>query len=236
MTKFLVFLLVLLLAGCGGPTAQEIKKTLNETSPATHEELRDGIAAIIVMDVSGSMADSVKNAQGAQEAKLAIAKRSLLALVKQFLDYSEAHKDKTLQLGIVVFSGDQEEILPLSAPDIKKTEALIANIKVRGGTQIGDAMIFAKKKADLSKLSKVHILTITDGENGGGADPANVVLEFSKLVVPPSTYLIGFDVASSSFAAVKNNGGVVLSANNETDLLQTLNFVLEKKILLEKPE
>ncbi len=228
--------LILLLAGCGSPTAQEINKTVNETAPATFEELRDGIAAVIVMDVSGSMADSVRNSAGTNEAKLNIAKRSLLTLVKQFEDYASTHKDKTVKVGIIIFDGSPSEIYPLQAPELKAATELMAGVGVGGGTHIGDAMIFAKKKADLSKLSKVHILTITDGMNGGGADPAVVVAEFNKLAVPPSTYLIGFDVGESSFNEVKQNGGLVMSANNESELIQTLNFVLEKKILLEKPE
>ena len=58
----------------------------------------------------------------------------------------------------------------------------------------------------------------------------------NKLPSPPGLYLIGFDVAAETFKEVRDAGSPVFSANNETELLETTEFVLGTKILAEKPE
>lgn len=234
MKNLSMFLLVFLL-GCGA-TKDEIQKKASATAPASHEELKDGIVAVIALDTSGSMTGSVANAQGTNEEKLAIAKRCVLNLVKEFETYAKQHPEKNVQLGIISFASSPREILAIGAPDLTRATAVVNQLGTSGGTAIGEAMLYAKSRADNMRLSKVHILTITDGENVSGADPATVTEVFNKQAVPPSTYLIGFSVSSSAFENVKKAGGMVLSANNEADLAQTINFVLSKKILLELPE
>jgi hypothetical protein len=51
-----------------------------------------------------------------------------------------------------------------------------------------------------------------------------------------SIYFIAFDIAAAKFEAVRNAGGLVLAASNETELQQTLDYVLTGKILAEQPQ
>ena len=50
-----------------------------------------------------------------------------------------------------------------------------------------------------------------------------------------SIYFVAFDVAASKFKSVRDSGGLVLAASNETDLKSTLDYLLTGKILAEQP-
>jgi hypothetical protein len=47
-------------------------------------EWRDGVAAVVLVDVSGSMDERVRNADGERERKIVIARRAALDLVRSF--------------------------------------------------------------------------------------------------------------------------------------------------------
>ena len=106
-----------------------------------------------------------------------------------------------------------------------------------GDTPIGDVMIVAKRDADATGLSKRHILVITDGENNRGYSPGNVtqVISGQSEKDRASVYFVAFDVAATTFNSVRDAGGLVLSASNETDLKGTLDYLLTGKILAEQP-
>ena len=61
--------------------------------PADAAAARDGLAAAIVIDVSGSMKDKVQGQSGQREEKIAIARRAALDLVDQFVGYARDHQD-----------------------------------------------------------------------------------------------------------------------------------------------
>jgi hypothetical protein len=50
-----------------------------------------------------------------------------------------------------------------------------------------------------------------------------------------AVYFVAFDIAASRFNSVRDAGGLVLAASNETDLKGTLDYVLSGKILAEQP-
>ncbi len=93
--------------------------TPSEVLPAT----KDGIAALVLMDVSGSMADPV---QKGGPPKIEIAKRSALALIKQFATYASAHPEEPVLVGLYEFSNssgdDTREIIGLSPADPRQAE------------------------------------------------------------------------------------------------------------------
>ena len=74
--------------------------------PATR---RPGIAIALVVDVSGSMAENVKGADGRPAPKIEIARRAAAALVKKAEEFQRAHPDRTLLLGIYEFSGNRSD-------------------------------------------------------------------------------------------------------------------------------
>jgi Mg-chelatase subunit ChlD len=206
--------------------------TPSEPLPAS----KDGIAALVMMDVSGSMADPVEKGG---PAKIEIAKRSALALIQQFATYAAAHPEEPVQVGLYEFSdasGDNtREIIGLSQADPDVAEAALARLRARGGTPIGDAVVEGKRVLDRSGLTKRHLLVVTDGENTDGHEPEDVMAAIARRPPEerPSVYFVAFDIAASRFDRVRDAGGLVLAAGNEQELNDTLSSLLTGKILVE---
>lgn len=98
-------------------------------------------------------------------------------------------------------------------------------------------MLKAKQDLDARRVTKTHILVITDGENTTGYDPADVVSAIYRLpeVQQTSTYFIAFNVSAEVFEPVREAGGMVLSASNDSELATTLDYLLTGRILAEQP-
>jgi hypothetical protein len=204
---------------------------------------RDGIAAAILIDTSGSMRDKVRDADGTMRAKIDIAQREAMNLVKQFDSYAREHSDQTIFVGIYEFSErgrntpSTREIIKVGPPDPASAQAAIFKMRAQGDTPIGDAMIVAKRDLDKSGLAKRHILVVSDGENNQGYSPGNVtqVISTQSEKDRASIYFVAFDIAASTFNPVKDAGGVVLAASDATELTGTLDYLLTGKILVEQP-
>jgi hypothetical protein len=197
---------------------------------------------VILIDTSGSMHEPVRDADGNQRPKINIAQQAALNLVNQFDNYSRAHPEQTILLGIYEFSErpkmrSARPIINLGPPDPTAARAAILRITAEGDTPIGDAMIVAKRNLDATGLSKRHILVITDGENTAGYSPADVtqVISGQPDKDRAAIYFVAFDVAAAKFNSVRDAGGLVLAASNETDLKGTLDYLLTGKILAEQP-
>lgn len=219
---------------------QEVDELLTPSAPAEPQS-KEGLAAAIVIDVSGSMKDKVDGHDGKRERKIDIARRAALDLVDQFARYAQDHQDETVQLGLYEFSrrrGDPDcrTILALGAPDRERAARALDGIEADGGTPIGQAMITAKLALDAAGLSRRHLLVVTDGENTDGIEPGRVTIGINKRpeVERPSIYFVAFDVAASRFDSVRDAGGLVLSASNANELNTTLDSLLRGSILVEK--
>ena len=221
------------------PVGNPIEDILG-TGPSVRKE---GVAAAILIDTSGSMKETVKDATGTLQPKLAIARRSALDFVTQFETYSKEHPDQMVYLGIYEFSDRRHEapyrkLVAIGPPNVETARTALARMSADGGTPIGDAMIAAKRDLDAAGLSKRHIVVVTDGENNLGYSPSDVtraILNSKSESDHASIYFVAFDVAASKFNDVKNAGGLVLAASNETDLKSTLDYLLTGKILAEQP-
>ena len=241
----LAFSVTVIFCGRSGsrPSAGDGRNPLEEILRHAGESPRqDGIAAAILLDTSGSMSDKVPDSDGASTSKLVLAQRALLSLVRQFDEFSKKSPDRKVLVGIYEFSSREfrpncREVVKIGAPDLETTRTAVESLRAAGGTPIGDAMIRAKRDLDATSLTRRHILVVTDGENNRGYTPGNVADVISRLPEEQrvSLYFIAFDVAAEEFDSVKEAGGLILSANNETDLKQTLDFVLTGKILVEQP-
>jgi hypothetical protein len=88
-----------------------------------------------------------------------------------------------------------------------------------------------------SSLNHKHILIITDGENTAGPDPASVIPGIRRQAQSKQTSLsfhfVAFDVNAKVFEPVKKLDATVVSAADETQLNNQLNYILQRKILLE---
>jgi hypothetical protein len=222
------------------PVENPIEKVIQPTSP---REYRDGIAAIILVDTSSSMAEKVKDANGDRQPKMAIAQRAAIKLVNQFDQYAREHPEKPILLGIYEFSDrdgrpSTRPIIAPGPPDAARAEHAIMQMHPEGGTPIGNALIQAKLDADETGLAKRHIVVITDGENTKGYQPQDVTQAITAQsdTERASIYFVAFDIEASKFNRVRDAGGLVLAASNEKDLTETLDYLLTGKILAEQPQ
>lgn len=224
----------------GGMTSDE--RWLDEQlAPASTPPPREGLAAAIVIDVSGSMNDMVRDERGQNEPKIAIARRAAQDLVNQFARYAEEHAGEPVLLGLYEFSerrgaSDSRPIVPMGAPDRARAASALGSVYADGGTPIGTAMIAAKRELDATGLTRRHLLVVTDGENTSGVEPERVTVAIGRRpeAERPSIYFVAFDIAASRFDDVRNAGGLVLAAANAKELNDTLDTLLRGKILLEK--
>jgi len=217
------------------------RQLAEQLTPSGPVEQKEGLAAAILIDVSGSMDESVAGVDGKKEKKIAIARRAALDLVGQFASYAADHQDEPVQLGIFEFSrrrGDPDcrPVVPMGAADRERAAAAIAGLEADGGTPIGQAMVTAKLALDKTGLTRRHLLVVTDGENTDGVEPDRVAVAIGKRpeIERPAIYFVAFDVDAGRFNTVRNAGGLVLSASNATELNSTLDSLLRGKILVEK--
>ncbi len=246
------FAFVVLTGGCGSspspskapvfikPANQDaIERLMKPAAAATRQE---GIAAAILLDTSGSMKDAVQGADRKPKPKIKVAQDALLNLLQQFSAFGQKHPDKKLLVGIYDFSARKgqpscREVVRLGPLDLSAAQGAIKNIQPEGATPIGDAMITAKRDLAATGFSHRHILVITDGENNIGYLPGDV----TKVIAgePDSDraaiYFIAFDIGAEVFDPVKDAGGLVLAAESEQQLTDTLDFILTGKILVEQP-
>jgi len=218
--------------------AQQLDEQLK---PALAAEQKDGLAAAIVIDVSGSMDERVAGQDGRKEKKIEIARRAALDLVEQFASYARDHPDEPVQMGLFEFSRRRGEpdcrpVVPMGPPDRDRARSAIESLEADGGTPIGQAMITAKLALDTTGLTRRHLLVVTDGDNTDGIEPDRVAAGIGKRpdAERPSIYFVAFDIEASRFNGVRDAGGLVLSAANATELNSTLDSLLRGKILVEK--
>ena len=202
---------------------------------------REGVAAAIVIDVSGSMDDDVEGFDGRRERKIDVARRAARDLVDQFAKYAADHRDEPVLLGLYEFSErsgrpDCRPILPMGVPDRARADAALGSLEAQGGTPIGSAMIFAKRELDTTGLTRRHLLVVTDGENTDGFHPARVASAIGRRpeAERPSLYFVAFDIEASRFNRVRDAGALVLGASNARELTGTLDSLLRGNILLER--
>lgn len=208
-------------------------------TPAQAAPERDGLAAAILIDVSGSMEQPAGKGSGV--AKIVSARRAAQDLVEQFARYADDHKGEPVLLGIYEFSTrsgqpDCREVMPMGPPDRARASAAIARMQPKGGTPIGAAMVTGKLALDATGLSRRHMLVVTDGENTDGFTPEQVSAAIARRpsMEQPSIYFVAFDIAASRFDAVRNSGGLVLEAADARALNETLDNLLRGKILIER--
>jgi Mg-chelatase subunit ChlD len=210
-------------------------------TPAAEVPTREGLAAAIVIDVSGSMEDEVEGPDGREEEKIEIARRAARDLVEQFARYAEKHPEESVLLGIYEFSersgeADCRPVIPLSKPDRERAEAALRTLRARGGTPIGSAMVTAKRELDGTGFTRRHLLVVTDGENTDGFAPERVAAAIARRPESerPSIYFVAFDIEAKRFNRVREAGTLVLGAANARELSETLDSLLTGNILIER--
>jgi Mg-chelatase subunit ChlD len=222
------------------PQQNPIARMLENRSSVSRQS---GTAVAVLVDVSGSMRESVSSAFGQVQPKIEIARASVLRLFGQVDRFAREHPDRPVVVGVYEFSARARQpscrcVVPIGPPDLTRMRSAVGQMVAEGDTPIGDALIYAKQELNATGMASQHILVVTDGENNRGYAPADVVDVISRLpeAERASVYCIAFDIAADRFRAVRDAGGLVLGAMNEGELQQTMDYVLTGKILAEQPE
>ncbi len=216
-----------------------------EQGTICHAAEEDGVALAIIYDTSGSMHDSVRDSAGGFSPKYKIANRALMAVAKQiqaFATNNAAGAPRKIQAGLFVFSGDSARMaVPFGPFDANKLEDFARRFSSpNGNTPLGNALSIATRTVMDSPLSRKHVLIITDGMNTAGPKPAEVLPRLQQQAQAKQTsvsvHFVAFDVNAKVFDPVKKLGATVVSAEDEKQLNTQLEFVLQRKILLEEEE
>ncbi len=205
----------------------------------------DGVALAIVYDTSGSMSELVRDSSGKSSPKYLIANRALIAVARQIQSYATntaTGAARKIQTALFTFRGDQaREVLKMAPFDAKAIEDFAKGVaRPGGGTPLGRALEAAARSVLDSPLKRKHVLVITDGNNTLGPTPAEVMPRLKQLAAQRSgalsVHFIAFDVAAKVFEPVKRLGATVVAAADEKQLNTQLDFILQRKILLEDEE
>ncbi len=215
------------------------------TLPLCRAATADGVALAIVYDTSGSMRDQVRDEKGKPAPKYVIANRALEAIARRiqtFATNTASGGARTLQAGLFTFSDrGAKPAVPFGPFNASALQSWARQFdRPQGGTPLGSAISEAARPVLASNLTRKHILVLTDGENNIGASPATVMTDLKRQAEEKQTglslHFVAFDVDAKVFDAVKKLGATVVGAANETQLNTQLEFILEKKILLEDEE
>jgi hypothetical protein len=215
---------------------------ITTSAPAADE---DGVAVAIVYDTSGSMNQPVKDEAGKSSPKYLIANRALVAIanrIQTFATNGTAGSPRKISAGLFVFRQEgTHAAIPFGSFNADALTAWANDFSSpTGGTPLGNTLNAAGHAVLRSGLTRKHVLVITDGNNTIGPAPAAILAklqeEAGQKQTSVSVHFVAFDVDAKVFSGVKKLGATVVSASNESQLNTQLEFVLEKKILLEDEE
>jgi von Willebrand factor type A domain-containing protein len=209
---------------------------------ATPEE---GVALAIIYDTSGSMKENVRDKSGNPAPKYVIANRALASIARQiqaFATNTASGSPRKVHAGLFIFSGmGAKEALkfgPFDATAIQEWAQTFSN--PNGNTPLGKSLETAAQAVLNSPLSRKHVLVITDGINTSGPTPAVIMPKLKQLAEDKhaalSVHFVAFDVDAKVFDPVKKLGATVVGAADEKQLGTQLEFIMQRKILLEEEE
>jgi len=210
--------------------------------PAVAEE---GVALAIVYDTSGSMKDPVRDQNGKMTPKYVIANRALVEIAKQvqaFATNSSSGAPRKIEAGVFVFDKNSaREAVKFGPFDEVAIENFANSFSgPSGNTPLGNSLTVASRAVFRSPLTHKHILVITDGMNTAGPKPEEVLPKLKEQALQKgsalSTHFVAFDVDAKVFAPVKKLDATVVAAADEKQLDTQLQFILQRKILLEEEE
>ena len=210
-----------------------------------HAAEEDGVALAIIYDTSGSMHDAVRDSTGHSSPKYVIANRALSAVAKQIQAFASSKAGgapRKVEAGLFVFSGDSaREAVKFGPFDAEALERFARSFaSPSGNTPLGNSLTVATRRVMSSPLSRKHVLVITDGMNTEGPTPAEVMPRLMRQAqakqATVSVHFVAFDVAAKVFDPVKKLGATVVGASDEKQLNTQLEYILQRKILLEEEE
>lgn len=211
---------------------------VSSTLIPAHAAESDGVAIAIVYDTSGSMKDQVRDENGKLSPKYVIANRALINITQRIQNFAtnSTSGPRNIQAALFVFEKEgARQAVPFGPFNAKAFRDWASSFSSpNGGTPLGNALSAAARTVLDSGLTRKHVLIITDGNNTLGPTPAAVMPQFKQTGL--SVHFVAFDVDAGVFSGVKKQGATVVGAADETQLNRQLEFIMEKKILLEDEE
>ena len=124
---------------------------------------REPLALFLVIDRSNSMGYNSRIGTLRDGEKLRYAKEAALTVVRQL-------KDQDL-LGVIAFDSQPHEIAPLEPLRTNRSvlEDLIPRLVENGGTDFYDALVSAREQLLASRVTRRHIIMLTDGDTNRAA-------------------------------------------------------------------
>lgn len=214
------------------------------TTPSVHAQT-DALAVAIVYDTSGSMKDSVKTAQGSSAPKYKIANRALGGVARSLETYVAAgttNAPRKVSTALFTFTGDHaRQSMPLKTFNASELRNWAERFNSpAGNTPLGESLKLATECLLDAPAGRKHILVITDGLNTAGPKPESVLPGLKKQAASRGAdlgvHFVAFDIDGKVFDPLKKQGVTVVSAADERQLNAQLDFILQKKILLEDEE
>jgi hypothetical protein len=205
----------------------------------------DGVALAIIFDTSASMKDPVTDRTGRSSPKYIIAGRALEGIadrIQRFATNSAGGPPRRIEAGLFVFKGDgAREAVKFGPFDARALHRFARSFtSPSGNTPLGNALNIASQPVLNSPLPHKHVLVVTDGMNTAGPSPSAVLpklkQEAERNHAALSFHFVAFDVDAKYFDSIKKQGATVVSAADETQLNNQLEFILQRKILLEEEE
>ena len=205
----------------------------------------EGVALAIIYDTSGSMQRAVRDANGRSSPKYVIANRALAAVAKQIQTFAAGGAGgapRRVEAGLFVFQGDGARMaVPFGPFEAKPLAAFARDFSSpNGNTPLGNALSAACRAVLNSPLARKHVLIITDGENTVRPPPQDVMPGLKRQAEERHTtfsvHFVAFDVDAKVFDSVKKLGATVVGAGDEKQLNTQLEYILQRKILLEEEE
>jgi len=218
---------------------------LGQTLPCAMAAEPEGVAVAIIYDTSGSMKDLVRDATGKSSPKYIIANRALKAVARQiqtFATNSTAGPPRKVEVGLFVFKGDSaRQAVPFGPFDAAALVRFAQHFsEPSGNTPLGNALTLAGQAVLDSPLPHKHVLIITDGMNTAGPKPEETLPWLTRKAQDKggsvSVHFVAFDTDAKVFNPVKKQGATVVSASDEKQLNVQLDFIMQRKILLEEEE
>jgi hypothetical protein len=205
----------------------------------------EGVALAIIYDTSGSMKELVRDNNGQPAPKYLIANRALSAITRQlqtFATNSASGAPRKIYTGLDIFSGigakEAVKFGPFDAAPIQQWAGNFANPS--GNTPLGKSLETAGQAVLNSPLSRKHVLVITDGMNTSGPTPSAVMPRLKQQAEQKhaslGVHFVAFDVDAKVFDSVKKLGATVVGAADEKQLNTQLEYIMQRKILLEEEE
>lgn len=232
--------------GCGGSTStSRPARTTASAAPIGQYNIdlfkappREGTAVVILVDTSGSMAQSVKDSKGQMRPKNQIALEALDHIVLSTGAWKKDHPKTNLQLAVYNFNSSVHEVLPMGEFDQAKAQAALKRLPPpNSGTAIGTALEVAFKALYRSGCARKFVVCVTDGENTAGPAPDWVARHLhAQTEGEVEMQFVAFDTSASQFQFLKDVNGHVVEASDGAKLQGELEKIYQQRILVEKEE